>query len=58
MMDLNRPWNRCPVVYKDRLAPIAARGNVIHRAREFDTKRACQEDKLHGDRGKWQDLTL
>jgi hypothetical protein len=33
------------IVHKDRLAPIAARGDVIHRAGEFDTKRACHEGK-------------
>ena len=40
------------IVHKDRLAPIAARGDVIHRAGEFDTKRACLEGKLHWEKAK------
>lgn len=40
------------IVHEDRLAPIAARGDVIDRARKFDTKRACHDGKLHGKRAK------
>ena len=30
------------VVFVDRLAPVTARSDVVHRAEEFDAERACR----------------